>query len=166
MLSGTEAALTWAHRDRLAQTSSVFDDYSSPDIGPEPGVAYEVRIHWVDVVTEETMEPAAAALNVAQATSLTLTDADYPQPPIGVEIAAIRVRAVRDGYDDRAFREYRVLMGGKVQITDQELTIFFSGLGVDITAQELILDLTGPGVDLTHQDLILDFEPPEMGVIS
>ncbi|WP_251134570.1 phage tail protein [Falsiruegeria litorea] len=166
MLSGTEATLSWAHRDRLAQTSSVFDDYSSPDIGPEPGVAYEVRIHWVDVATEETMEPAAAAINVAQATSLTLTDADYPQPPIGVEMAALRVRAVREGYDDRAFREYRVLMGGKVQITDQELTIFFSGPGVDVTGQDLVLGFTGPGVDLLHQDLILSFEPPEMGVIA
>jgi uncharacterized protein YegL len=166
MLSGTEVTLSWAHRDRLAQTSSVFDDYSSPDIGPEPGVAYEVRIHWVDVATEETMEPAAVAINVAQATSLTLTDADYPQPPIGVEMAAIRVRAVRGGYEDRALREYRVLMGGKVQITDQELTIFFSGPGVDVTWQDLVLDFTGPGVDLLHQDLILSFEPPQMGVIA
>jgi uncharacterized protein YegL len=166
MLSGTEATLSWAHRDRLAQTSSVFDDYSSPDIGPEPGVAYEVRIHWVDVDTEETLEPAAAVINVAQATSLTLTDADYPQPPIGVEMAAIRVRAVRDGYEDRAFREYRVLMGGKVQITNQELMIFLSGPGVDVTGQDLVLDFTGPGVDLLHQDLILSFEPPEMGVIA
>lgn len=163
MLSGTEAVLSWAHRDRLAQTSGVFDDYTSPDIGPEPGVAYEVRIHWVDVDTEETLEPAAAAINVAQATSLTLTDADYPQPPIGVEKAAIRVRAVRNGYEDRAFR---VLMGGKVQITDQELTIFFSGPGVDVTGQDLVLAFTGPGVDLLHQDLILSFEPPEMGIIA
>jgi uncharacterized protein YegL len=182
MLSGTEASLTWAHRDRLAQTSGVFDDYTSPDIGPEPGVAYEVRIHWVDVATEETLEPAAAVINVAQATTLTLTDADYPQSPIGVEKAAIRVRAVRDGYEDRAFREYRVLVGGKVQITDQELTILFTGPGVDVTrqelilpftgpgvdvtAQDLVLGFTGPGVDLTHQDLILSFEPPELGVIA
>jgi len=162
----TEATLSWAHRDRLAQTSSVFDDYTSPDIGPEPGVAYEVRIHWVDVDTEETLEPAAAVIDVGHATSIALTDADYPQPPIGVEKAAIRVRAVRAGYEDRAFREYRVLMGGKVQITDQELTILFTGPGVDVTAQDLILPFTGPGVDLMHQDLILSFDPPEMGVIA
>ncbi|UWQ90399.1 VWA domain-containing protein [Rhodobacteraceae bacterium M382] len=164
MLSGTEAALSWAHRDRLAQTSSVFDDYTGPDIGPEPGVAYEVRIHWVDTATGATLEPAAAVINAAQATSLTLTDADYPQPPIGVEMAAIRLRAVRDGYEDRAFREYRVLIGGKVQITDQELAILFSGPGVDVAWQDLILGFTGPGIDLLHQHMILSFEAPEMGI--
>lgn len=166
MLSGTEAELSWAHRDRLVQTSGVFDDYTGPDIGPEPGVAYEVRIHWVDTATGATLEPAAAVINAAQATSLALTDADYPQSPIGVEMAAIRLRAVRDGYDDRAFREYRVLIGGKVQIADQELTILFSGPGVDVAWQDLILPFTGPGVDLLHQDLILSFETPEMGVVA
>ena len=137
-----------------------------PISGRSQTCPYEIRIHWVDADTEETLEPAAVVIDAGQANSYSLTDADYPQPPIGFEMAAIRVRAVRDGYEDRAFREYRVSLGGKVQITDQELTIFFTGPGVDITAQDLILSCTGPGVDLIQQDLILDLRPPEIGIIG
>jgi uncharacterized protein YegL len=165
-LASPETALSWSHRDRLSQTSVVFDDYLAADIGPEPNASYEIRIHWVDADTEETLEPAAVVIDAGQANNYSLTDADYPQPPIGVEMAAIRVRSVRDGHEDRAFREYRVSLGGKVQITDQDLTIFFTGPGVDITAQDLILSCTGPGVDLIQQDLILDLRPPELGVIG
>lgn len=165
-LASTEATLTWSYRDRLSQTSAVFDSYLAGDIGPEPGVAYQVRIHWVDPDSEETLEPAAAVIDAGTANARTLSEADYPEPPIGVEMAAIRVRAVRGGYEDRAFREFRVSLGGKVQITDQELTILFTGPGVDITEQVLILACTGPGVDLLEQHLILDLRPPQLGVIG
>ncbi|MCA0871386.1 phage tail protein [Seohaeicola saemankumensis] len=164
-LASPETTLTWAHRDRLSQTSAVFDSYVTGDIGPEPGVTYEVRIHWVDPDTEDTLEPAAVVIDAGQATSWTLTDADYPEPPIGVELAAIRVRAVRDGYEDRAFREFRVSVGGKVQVTGQELTLVFTGPGIDVTEQMLILSCTGPGIDLAEQAIILDLRPPETGII-
>lgn len=164
-LASPEATLAWAHRDRLSQTSPVFDGYTAGDIGPEPGVAYEVRIHWVDPDTEATIEPAAVVIDAGQATTWSLTEADYPEPPLGVELAALRVRAVRDGYEDRAFREFRVSLGGKVQVADQDLTILFTGPGIDVTEQALIVVCSGAGVDLVAQNLILDLRPPEIGVI-
>ena len=41
-------ALTWAHRDRLTQTSPVIVDHTGASIGPEPGVSYSVEVRWVD----------------------------------------------------------------------------------------------------------------------
>lgn len=48
--------VTWAHRDRLLQTTAVFDDYTQGDVGPEAGTTYTVRLTSVDVnqVTIET----------------------------------------------------------------------------------------------------------------
>jgi hypothetical protein len=151
--------LSWAHRDRLAQTSAVFDDYTAPSIGPEPGVHYEVRIHWVDPGTGETVEPAAAAIDVGQAPGYVLSEADYPLPPLGVEQAAIRVRAVRDGYNDRGSREYRVAIEGKVHVTGQELLLDCRGPGVDIVRQELILHFVPPALGVVHQELAVLLEP-------
>jgi hypothetical protein len=164
LLASPQTALSWAHRDRLSQTSAVFDDYLAPDIGPEPGVAYEIRIHWVDPETEEVLEPAAVVIDAGQATVWNLTDADYPQPPIGVEKAALRVRAVRDGHEDAAFREYRALMAGKVQVTEQHLLLICTGSGVDVTGQELVLTGPGPAVDVLGQELVLDCSPAAIAV--
>lgn len=158
-LASPETTLSWSHRDRLSQTSPVFDDYLAADIGPEPGVFYEIRIHWVDPDTGETLEPAAVAIDAGQANSYSLTDADYPQHPIGVEMAAIRVRAVRGGYQDHSFREYRVSLGGKVQITDQELILACTGPGVDLVHQDMILDLRAPGMGVIGQELVIEITP-------
>ncbi|MGC8731325.1 MAG: hypothetical protein ACP5RC_03595, partial [Halothiobacillaceae bacterium] len=165
MLATPATTLTWAHRDRLSQTSAVFDGYTAGDIGPEPGVAYEIRIHWVDPDTDATREPAAVVIPAGQATGWSLTEADYPEPPLGVELAAIRVRATRDGYDDRAFRELRVSLGGKVQVGGQHLLVVFAGPGVDLTHQVLVLTGLGPGIDLRAQELILDCTPAALGAL-
>ena len=141
------------------QTSGVFDGYTAGNIGPEPGVTYQIRFHWVDPDSDSTLEPAAAIIDAGQATSWGLVDADYPEPPIGVEMAAIRVRAVRGGYEDRAFREYRVQIGGKVHLTRQELTVVFTGPTVDVTAQAAILDLRPPETGVLFQELIIELLP-------
>ena len=39
-----DSLVTWAHRDRLTQTSAAVEDYSFASIGPEAGVAYTVEI--------------------------------------------------------------------------------------------------------------------------
>lgn len=165
-LPDREAVLTWAHRDRLAQTSAVFDSYTAPDIGPEPGVAYEVRIHWVDAATGATLEPAAAVIPVGQATGYTLVESDYPVPPFGIEHAAIRVRAVRDDHDDRAFRELRVPIGGYVHVAEQELTLVFLGSSVDVVAQELVVASLGPAVDVLGQELVVAHRGPSVDVLA
>lgn len=122
-LASPETTLTWAHCDRLSQNSAVFDSYLAGDIGSQPGVAYEVRIHLANPDIGVTLEPAAVVIDAGQATSWTLTDADYPEPPLGVELAAFRVR------------EFRVSIGGKVQVTGQMLTLVFTGPGTHESAQ-------------------------------
>jgi hypothetical protein len=164
--AGKEMLLSWAHRDRLGQTSAVFDDYLAGDIGPEPGVAYQVRLHWVDAAIDETIEPAAAVIDVGQATTYALVEADYPVLPPGVETAAIRVRAVRDGYEDFSFREFRVAVGGKVHVVDQELRLDLRGPTVDVLRQDVAMIFEGPGVDVPAQDLVLHAAPAGLGVLA
>ena len=159
LLPTPDMTLTWCHRDRLAQTSPVFDDYLAPDIGPEPGVHYELRLHWVDKASGRTIEPAATVIDLGTATSHVLTEAAVPPPPYGVEMAAIRVRAMRDGHEDRAFREVRALIGGKVQVTAQHLLILCTGTSVDVTGQELVLDGTPAAIAALGQELIVDLTP-------
>ena len=69
------------------------------------------------------------------------------------------MRAVRGSYEDRAFRAYRVTLGGKVQVSAQELTLLCSGIGIDVVSQDLILTCSGPGLDIVEQQLVLDLRP-------
>jgi putative tail protein len=43
ILPGTEIALTWAHRDRITQ-SSFLVDHTAADVGPEPGTTYTIEL--------------------------------------------------------------------------------------------------------------------------
>lgn len=42
---GSAPVFTWSHRDRLAQTSGFLFDTTYGNIGPEPGVTYDLRIY-------------------------------------------------------------------------------------------------------------------------
>ena len=106
--------LSWAHRDRLTQTSPVITDHTAGDIGPEPGVAYVVELRWVDPDTGAALLPPAAEIDVGTATSHTLTVADIPEgdtPDRVVEID-VTVRARRplgSGWiTDRDARRFRL----------------------------------------------------------
>ena len=107
--------LEWAHRDRLAQTSAVLDDYTAGDIGPEPGVTYTVEIRWVDPNTGAALDPPAAEIPVGTDTSYTLEAADVPpenEAPANTAQIEVAVRASRevDGSPrrDRGARAYRL----------------------------------------------------------
>jgi hypothetical protein len=92
-----DVALTWAHRDRLTQTSPVIADYTAASIGPEPGVTYALEIRWVDPDTGAQVEPPAAVIDLGTATARTLTLNDIPAetaPERVVEID-VMVRARR-----------------------------------------------------------------------
>ncbi len=107
--------LTWAHRDRLTQTSPVIADYTAPSIGPEPGVQYQVEIAWVDPDTDQRNAGSAAlTLNAGSGTSFSLDPADIPEanaPDRTSEIdIAVRARRNVDGiwltdYDARYLRQ-------------------------------------------------------------
>lgn len=51
-----EISLTWAHRDRLQQTGSDYDDFTSNSIGPEASTTYNIRFYGEDdsLLREET----------------------------------------------------------------------------------------------------------------
>src|SRR5690606_26209524 len=57
-----ELAITWAHRDRLQQTSGVLVDHTEADIGPEAGTVYRVQgyVDNVLVHTEDDIDGTSA----------------------------------------------------------------------------------------------------------
>lgn len=66
-------SVTWAHRDRLTQTSLSIDDHTASDIGPESGVSYHLLRRLIaldsggaEVVVHEDETP----ISPAQATSI------------------------------------------------------------------------------------------------
>lgn len=114
-LGSGSVLLDWAHRDRLAQTSAVLDDYTAGDIGPEPGVSYTVEIRWVDAATGDAVDPPAAEIAVGTDTSYTLEPGDVPlesSAPANTAQIDVAVRASRevDGTlrQDRGARAYRL----------------------------------------------------------
>ena len=116
--------LTWSHRDRLTQTSSVFDAYDAADIGPEPSVTYAVEIRWVDPDTDVTLEPPAAVIDVGTANSLTLTKEDVPilAAPTGTKHFEVRVQARRMSgtisYEAWQARSIRLFMPDGIKVAE------------------------------------------------
>lgn len=75
-----DLVFTWAHRDRTAQTSAVFDDYTAGNIGPEAGVSYWVDFRWADLLTEDP-GAVAATVSAGTGTTYTLEASSWPAPP-------------------------------------------------------------------------------------
>jgi hypothetical protein len=71
--------LTWAHRDRLTQTSPVIADYTAPSIGPEPGVQYQVEIAWVDPDTGLRSEMAGLIFDAGIFSGFVLDPNNIPE---------------------------------------------------------------------------------------
>ncbi|GAB4531979.1 MAG: hypothetical protein Tsb0020_48180 [Haliangiales bacterium] len=115
-LIANPVALTWAHRDRLAQTASALDDYLAGNIGPETGVEYDLMVYWLDTAGA-VIEPAALVTDLGQATSHTVAMADIPtgSAPSGTTAALVTVRARRDvggvTYRDWQFRGFVFQLG-------------------------------------------------------
>jgi hypothetical protein len=134
LLNAGPVLLTWAHRDRLAQTSSLFDAYDAGNIGPEPGVTYVVEIRWVDPDTDAVLEPPAAVIAAGTGTSFTLTKDDVPNllAPSGTRHFDVRVQARRVAgsvtYDARTARSIRLFMPDGIKVAEAELWL---GFGAD-----------------------------------
>jgi len=176
--------LTWAHRDRLTQTSAVFDAYDASDIGPEPGVTYVLEIRWVDPDTDAVVEPAATVINAGTGTSFTLTKDEVPilSAPTGTKHFEVRVQARRVAgsatYEARAARSIRLFMpdgikvaeaglwaefGAEARLTVSETAVFL-GLGADARLTAARVDLfteQGGGTRLTAAttDLYIEVIP-------
>jgi hypothetical protein len=107
-------SLTWAHRDRLTQTSPVIVDHTGASIGPEPGVGYVVEVRWIDPDTGAAILPAGILIDAGTGTSWTLAPDDIPEtgaPERTAEIdIAVRSRRLVGGawLTDREARRYRL----------------------------------------------------------
>lgn len=153
--------LTWSHRDRLTQTSSVFDAYDAADIGPEPGVTYVVEIRWVDPNTDTTLEPLAAVIDVGTANRMTLTKDNVPllAAPTGTKHFEVRVQARRTvgtiSYEAWQARSIRLFMPDGIKVSevtawteigpDARLTVVEADLWIGVGADAR---LTIPGIDV------------------
>jgi hypothetical protein len=113
-----DIVFTWAHRDRLTQTSPVIADYTAPSIGPEPGVSYVLEVRWVDPDTGLALSPTALALSAGTGTSFTLTPADIdeataPARTVEIEVAIRAQRLVEGAFlTDREARWFRLTAPG------------------------------------------------------
>jgi hypothetical protein len=109
-----DLVLTWAHRDRLTQTSPVIVDHTGASIGPEPGVGYGIEIRWIDPDTGVAILPAGIVIDAGTSTSWTLAPDDIPEtgaPERTAEIdIAVRSRRLVGGawLTDREARWYRL----------------------------------------------------------
>jgi hypothetical protein len=113
LISGN-LVLTWAHRDRLTQTSPVIEDHTAGDIGPEPGVAYAIEILWVDPDTGAALLPPGITIDAGSGTSWTLAPEDVaengaPERTAEIDIA-VRARRLVGGtwLTDRDARTFRL----------------------------------------------------------
>jgi hypothetical protein len=106
--------LSWAHRDRLTQTSPVIVDHTAASIGPEPGVSYNVEIQWVDPDTGASLLPPGIIIDAGLTSSWSLAPGDISDlgaPDRTAEIdVAVRSRRLIEGswISDREARWFRL----------------------------------------------------------
>ena len=94
-LSASDAVLTWAHRDRITQTTSIVEDHTHGDMGPEAGVSYLVEITAFDGSGASLGSVVSA--NVGTATTYTL--AGSTTLPAGTTKLKFSVTTQRGVYD-------------------------------------------------------------------
>lgn len=90
---GSSHVLTWAHRDRLQQTSGSLFDHTEGDIGPEAGTTYLVK----GVEVASGVETEFLSTNVGGVKTYTWGGTE-PQPSGSAEAVIFKVFAVRDSY--------------------------------------------------------------------
>ena len=113
-LVADDLVLSWAHRDRLTQTSPVIVDQTGASIGPEPGVGYIVEVRWIDPDTGAAISPPGIVIDAGTATSWTLSPEDIPETgapdrTAEIDIAVRSRRLVASTWlTDREARGYRL----------------------------------------------------------
>jgi hypothetical protein len=91
--------LTWAHRDRLQQTSGTIFDYTEGNIGPEAGTTYKVTAD--AILTGGTISGDFIEVDVGSATDWeqdSNTDSNVGPPPVDADYIRFKVTSYRDGY--------------------------------------------------------------------
>lgn len=93
--SGT-LSLTWAHRDRKAQTTPPIADHTAASIGPEAGTTYRVRA-WALNIDGNVYGSELLNIGGISGTSQSINTATYPAPA-GAWGVRVEVQAERGGY--------------------------------------------------------------------
>jgi hypothetical protein len=103
--SSIDFVLTWAHRDRLTQTTPIPEDHDDSDIGPEAGTEY--------TVTAEAFNNSGTSLGVYYtSTGITGTTHDYPDAtarPASTAYVDFIVTSVRDTFESWQSPRIRVV---------------------------------------------------------
>jgi hypothetical protein len=117
--------LTWAHRDRTAQTSVVFDDYLAGNVGPELGVIYALEFHWVDPATDALTPAGVDAVGTATTAVVNLGVLDFGTTPAGAAEFTVAVVAQRDVggviYTAWQSRRYRFLLPEPLEVSEADV---------------------------------------------
>ncbi|WP_050528398.1 hypothetical protein [Pseudorhodobacter aquimaris] len=106
--------LSWAHRDRLTQTSPVITDHTAASIGPEPRVRYSIEVRWIDPDTGIAILPAGIVIDAGLTSSWTLAPDDIsetgaPYRTAEINVAVRSVRLVEGAWlSDREARWFRL----------------------------------------------------------
>jgi hypothetical protein len=93
-------SLSWAHRDRLLQTSGVIFDYTEGDIGPEAGTTYRVTAD--AILTGGSISGDFIDVDVGSATTWeqdSNADSNVGPPPEDADFVRFKVTSYRDGYE-------------------------------------------------------------------
>jgi hypothetical protein len=93
-------SLSWAHRDRLLQTSGTIFDYTEGDIGPEAGTTYRVTAD--AILTGGSISGDFIDVDVGSATDWeqdSNTDSNVGPPPEDADYVRFKVTSYRDGYE-------------------------------------------------------------------
>lgn len=77
VLAVGDLAITWVGRDRTLQTTSVFEDHTAGNIGPEAGVTYRVRISAVSSSGAELMDLATVDVGALTAFTFNLDEYEF-----------------------------------------------------------------------------------------
>ena len=94
---GDYREITWAHRNRLTQTTGIFDDHLEGDIGPEMGVTYRLDVWGLDADGERQGAVLYTESGITD-TSRTL-DTTTITTVAGQKQVEVAVTSVRDGLD-------------------------------------------------------------------
>jgi len=88
-------ALTWAHRDRIFQTTDTPEDHTDASIGPETGVSYEFRA--TPVFDDGTLGSPVEIASLGQDLSYYWTEGGQPDLATHVRLEIV---ASRDAYEN------------------------------------------------------------------
>lgn len=105
---GTSLEITWAHRDRIQQTSGFIYDHTEGDIGPEAGVSYRLDVD--AILDDSTVDEDWLSIPISGSLTTYVLDLLVNEPPEGCVALGLKLYSVRDELDSWQFNETVVVI--------------------------------------------------------